>query len=62
MNKELWGKIAQFDFVSPPSEYGFSTRLANENYWIKNFTKQAILEYQKVYVFGGNIRPYGFTL
>jgi hypothetical protein len=29
------------------SEYGFSTRLANENYWTRNFTKKAILEYKK---------------
>ncbi|HMR90344.1 MAG TPA: hypothetical protein PKD51_19415, partial [Saprospiraceae bacterium] len=31
----------------PPSEYGFSTRLANENFWTKEFTELAILEYKK---------------
>ncbi len=29
------------------SEYGFSTRLANENFWTKDFTQKAILEYKK---------------
>ena len=47
MNTELWNSILQFDFDNPPSEYGFSIRLANENYWTKNFTEQAILEYKK---------------
>jgi hypothetical protein len=47
MNKELWNKILQFDFDNPPGEYGFSTRLANENYWTKSFTEHAILEYKK---------------
>lgn len=47
MNKELWDKILKFDFDNPPSEYGFSTRLANENFWTINFTQQAILEYKK---------------
>ena len=47
MNKELWDKIQQFDFDNPPSEYGFSTRLANKNFWTKEFTKLAILEYKK---------------
>lgn len=47
MNQELWNKILAFDFDNPPSEYGFSTRLANENFWTKEFTDQAILEYKK---------------
>lgn len=47
MNTALWNQILEFDLDSPPSEYGFSTRLANENYWTKNFTEQAILEYKK---------------
>lgn len=47
MNKELWDKIQQFDFDNPPSEYGFSTRLANENFWTIDFTELAILEYKK---------------
>jgi uncharacterized protein (TIGR04222 family) len=47
MNSALWNQILQFDFDSPPSEYGFSTRLASENYWTKSFTEQAILEYKK---------------
>jgi hypothetical protein len=29
------------------SEYGFSSRLAKENYWSKNFAKKTILEYKK---------------
>lgn len=47
MNKEIWEKILSFDFDNPPSEYGFSTRLANENFWTKDFTELAILEYKK---------------
>src|SRR5688572_27720066 len=47
MNNELWTRILEFDFDSPPGEYGFSTRLAKENYWTKSFTSQAILEYKK---------------
>ena len=47
MNQELWNKILAFEFDNPPSEYGFSTRLANENFWTKEFTSQAILEYKK---------------
>ena len=47
MNHELWNKITVFDLDGPPSEYGFSTRLANENFWTKAFTKEAILEYKK---------------
>ena len=48
MDAALWNKILEFDFDSPPSEYGFSTRLARENYWTRNFTRQAILEYKKL--------------
>lgn len=47
MNQELWNKILAYDFDNPPSEYGFSTRLANENFWTKNFTDQAVIEYKK---------------
>ena len=47
MNTELWNKIVDYDFDSPMREYGFSTRLANENYWTKNYTEKAILEYKK---------------
>lgn len=47
MNHELWNNILAFDFNNPPSEYGFSTRLSNENFWTDEFTNQAILEYKK---------------
>ena len=47
MNRELWDKISAFDFDSPPCEYGFSTRLANEQNWTKAFTVLAIEEYKK---------------
>jgi hypothetical protein len=47
MNQELWDKILAYNFDDPPAEYGFSIRLANENYWTKSFTKKAILEYKK---------------
>jgi hypothetical protein len=47
MDQLLWDKIVQYDFDAPPSEYDFSTRLANENFWTKDFTELAILEYKK---------------
>lgn len=47
MNRELWNKILAFDFDRPSSEYGFSTRLSSENYWTKEFTETALLEYKK---------------
>ncbi|MFM9911894.1 MAG: hypothetical protein ACKVOW_21420 [Chitinophagaceae bacterium] len=47
MNNELWDKIVAFDLDNPPSEYCFSIRLANENFWTKNFAENAILEYKK---------------
>jgi len=43
----LWEDIEKFDFDSPPSEYGFSVRLAHENGWSLNFTQKAITEYKK---------------
>lgn len=47
MNQDLWNNVSAYDFDKPPSEYGFSTRLAHENYWTIGFTAQAILEYKK---------------
>ncbi|WP_284652288.1 glycine-rich domain-containing protein [Flavobacterium terrisoli] len=47
MNQELWQKIEAFDLDAPSGEYGFSIRLAKENYWTKNFTTKAITEYKK---------------
>jgi uncharacterized protein (TIGR04222 family) len=47
MNTELWSKIENFDMNGPVSEYGFTTRLENENYWTLNFARTAILEYKK---------------
>lgn len=47
LNADLWTKILAFDLDNPQAEYGFSTRLAKENYWTKNFTEEAIIEYKK---------------
>jgi hypothetical protein len=47
MNQILWNHILQFEFDQTPGKYGFSTRLAKENYWTKSFTEKAILEYKK---------------
>jgi hypothetical protein len=47
MDDILWAKILEFDLDKPLSQYGFSTRLAKENFWTKNFTKRAVLEYKK---------------
>lgn len=47
MDKNLWDSILAFDLDNPPSEYGFSIRLASENFWTMSFTEQAIEEYKK---------------
>lgn len=47
MHQELWHKIVSFELDDPSANYGFSTRLANENFWTSAFTEQAILEYKK---------------
>lgn len=47
MNKELWNSIKDFKFDQIDEEYGFTIRLASENYWTKEFTNLAILEYRK---------------
>jgi hypothetical protein len=47
MNQELWKKVEAFDLEQSSVEYGFSIRLAHENYWSKEYTLQAILEYKK---------------
>jgi hypothetical protein len=47
MNTPLWLTIQKYDLDLPVSEYGFSTRLAHENYWSRHFTQRAIMEYKK---------------
>jgi len=47
MDTILWQKVLEFNLNEPIRGYGFSTRLANENNWTRNFTKQAIHEYKK---------------
>jgi uncharacterized protein (TIGR04222 family) len=47
MNTILWNEVLAYDFDQPLSEYGFSVRLAKENYWTQAFTQKAILEYKK---------------
>lgn len=47
MQQTLWNSILAFDLDDPAAEYGFSLRLANENYWTEKFSEQAILEYKK---------------
>ncbi|HOX81601.1 MAG TPA: hypothetical protein PLJ60_03215 [Chryseolinea sp.] len=53
MDNTLWEKIAAFNFDDPMSEYGFSTRLATENFWTIGFTQKAILEYKKFMYLAG---------
>ena len=53
MNHELWTKISEYNFDDPMTEYGFSTRLANENFWTKDFTGKAIIEYKKFMYLAG---------
>jgi hypothetical protein len=47
LDDSLWTKIVAYDLDKPLSEYGFSTRVAKENYWTKNFTRRAVVEYKK---------------
>jgi len=47
MNDELWKNILDFNLDKPLSEYGFTTRLENENFWTVGFARDAITEYKK---------------
>ncbi|WP_143102094.1 glycine-rich domain-containing protein [Flavobacterium phragmitis] len=47
MDKILWEKVQGFEFDNLQDQYGFSTRLALENYWTLYFTQVALLEYKK---------------
>ena len=53
MTKLYWINVSEFDLDDPMSEYGFSTRLASENYWTRDFTKKAIAEYKKFMYLAG---------
>jgi len=53
MDNTLWKKIMEFDLDHPMSEYGFSTRLAIENFWTIDFTQKAIVEYKKFMYLAG---------
>lgn len=47
INTERWKNIQEFNLDSALDEYGFSLRLAKENFWTEDFTERAILEYKK---------------
>ena len=47
LDPNLWNSILAFDLDRPRSEYGFTLRLAKENYWPRNFTEEAVVEYKK---------------
>lgn len=47
MNQQLWNQVLAYHLDAPFSEYGFSLRLAHENYWTQEFTQLAIVEYKK---------------
>ena len=44
---ELWKKIEKFDINATSNGNGFSLKLARENNWPYEFTKEAIVEYKK---------------
>ncbi len=44
---QLWEKIARFDLDDGEASFQFSKRLARENGWKLNFSKQVIEEYKK---------------
>ena len=43
---ELWKKIEKFDINATSNGNGFSLKLARENNWPYEFTKEAIVEYK----------------
>lgn len=45
--RALWETISMFSFDETIEEYGFETRLADENEWTHHVTKTAIIEYKK---------------
>ena len=47
MNNQLFENVLAFDLDRQMSEYTFTTRLAKENNWTRNFTNEAIIEYKK---------------
>jgi uncharacterized protein (TIGR04222 family) len=47
MNKELWKNVLNFNLDGRLSEYGFTTRLENENFWTEGFARDAVIEYKK---------------
>jgi uncharacterized protein (TIGR04222 family) len=47
MHSDLWRQVLAHDFDQPLTSFGFSTRLARENFWTRNFTARAIIEYKK---------------
>ena len=47
IDREAWQRVLEFDIDNLNSEYGFATRLAKENFWTKDFTHRAIVEYKK---------------
>lgn len=53
MNTLLWNKILEFNPDHPLSEYGFTTRLAKENFWTTDFSERAIMEYKKFMYLAG---------
>lgn len=53
IDNELWTRVLEYDLDDPVSAYGFSTRLASENNWTKNFSKKAIVEYKKFMYLAG---------
>ncbi len=46
-NNHLWIQIQSFELDEPTDVYGFSLRLAKENFWTRDFTLRAILEYKR---------------
>jgi uncharacterized protein (TIGR04222 family) len=47
MNNYLWQQVLAFNFDENFVEYGFFTRLADENGWTEDFCEKAVLEYKK---------------
>ena len=54
IDREAWQRVLEFDIENVRSEYGFATRLAKENFWTKDFTQRAIMEYRKFMFLAAN--------
>ena len=49
LHSELWEKVLEFEFENEICEYGFETRLADENQWSEKFAKKQCWNTKNLY-------------